>query len=511
LKISIDELKRKLQFGTAIYISDDFMDVASAVVSEKGIKAVNVERYPFSANIKQYSYMEARGELDAALAKAFPNPTVQPSRVAVNLKSDTFLLRRFPVQKSESRSLSKTVAFEIQKDIPYPIEDLAFNFKVCEKRKGETEVLFAASEKKYINDVLSFFLTEHGMLPSAIETAPAFIASGVTRTAHILNKAYLSVHYEPANRVLVTGILNKEPHFFRELGIPSVSQEETERPAEFKYPTLKELWPMIEQDIVGTIEYLKKEASRPIEKILISGFAISGDEQIIANELGIPLERIDLTKMHGIALADKDRYLPVLSLLDASFGKTSLNLAPQDFTYQDFWMFRPVLEKAVITLSVILLAHFFMMGMILLKNNEVRSIKQEAAMYKLMSTESTRDEINRLQTITQQQAAAVSNALGKRVLLTEKLVRLGEDFNERAWVNNIIFSAGFGKSGDNLFRVDGSIYGSTEANTSEVNKIAQQMKNDKIMMTGFNDVKLLFVKRKKIGDKEVTEYQIVLR
>ncbi|MDD5438612.1 MAG: pilus assembly protein PilM [Candidatus Omnitrophica bacterium] len=509
MNITVGVLKKRLLSGTAIYVSDDYLDIAEAEVRAGGIRLTRVERHPFHINIKPFSYMEVRDELDRVLDTVYPDPNARPYRAAINLKNDYFFLRRFSLRALSETDLSKTVAYEVQKYIPFPIEDLAFSFKKCAKRTGPLEILFAASEKKYVNDAVNYFLTEKNILPSVIETAPAFITKGILSRLKAGAKAYLSLHYEPFNRVLVTGIFDRAPHFFRELIIPV--PEDTMRLEALTYPTIKELWPLIAQDVMNTVEYLKKETSQQIETIFISGFMPSKDEQAVGNEAGIPLERITLEKRKGVDLEHRDRYLPVLALLEDSFSRPVLNLAPEHFVYQDPWSFRPVFEKTMIGLGLIVAAHFLLMGIGYGTQKEIESLKQQVTMYKVTEPDASRAEVVGYEGVTNDKATFISAMLKNRQFLTQKLGTLGRDFTDKAWINRVTFTNPVARPGENSFRIEGAIYGTTEENTAEINKAVGRIKDDAAMISGCTDVKLLFVRRKKIGTKEVTEFQIVLR
>ena len=130
----IDDLKKNIFTGTAVYIGDDFVDIARTELTLKGSKITYLQRFPTLKNIKRLSYSEAKEELDRIIEKSAGFEKNKPSRIAVNLKNDYFLLRRFTVKEIPEAELQKAIIFEAQKYLPYAVDDLVYNFEKCDKK-----------------------------------------------------------------------------------------------------------------------------------------------------------------------------------------------------------------------------------------------------------------------------------------------------------------------------------------------------------------------------------------
>ena len=124
-----------------------------------------------------------------------------------------------------------------------------------------------STSTKNINNLIEYF-TEKNILPTIIEPEPILIAKTLNMEKNLKkNKVYLAVHYEPTNKVVIVGVWRGYPYFFREINI--MPGEEEYKTAELHYPTLKDVWSLVEHDISGAVEYLKKETEQEIEKIFI--------------------------------------------------------------------------------------------------------------------------------------------------------------------------------------------------------------------------------------------------
>ncbi len=321
--MQFDDLKKKIFRAAAIYICDDFVDVATAQLSVRGIKVNFLQRYPLLRSMSDLSRQECKDQLDFILERAFKKD--MPERVAVNIITHDFVLRRFSFNEVPDAELAKVVSFEAQKYIPYPIDGMVHNFEKCTKDKGVQEVLFAGTQAKDVNDVQKYF-EDKDILASVIVPRASLIATLLNVESQLnKDKAYVSVHFDPTNKVTITGISKNQPSFFRDIDI--VSGEDEFKTTELRYPLLDDIWGALDSEIFNAVEYLKRSSKAQVDKIFVSGFLDAGNEGVLKERFGIPIERVSFVHFKLRDVKTPDRYLPVFSLLYQAFHKPFLNLA----------------------------------------------------------------------------------------------------------------------------------------------------------------------------------------
>lgn len=248
----LSDIKRIFFTGNAVYTGDSFIDVARVKIGLKGIKDIFIERHFLSQSVKS-SYMDAKLQIDEVLDMVFESE--KPYRVACNLKDENFILRRFSMAEIPTGELRNAVFYEVQKYVHYAIEELRYDFRICSKEKGYQEIMFAASESKNIDDIVSYF-SEKNILPSVIESTPILLSRILSLENGIdKEEVYIILHYEPKDKIIITGIWRGYPYFFRDirLSLGVLSQDGT------NYPSLKDVWGEIENTLSSTVDYLRKE------------------------------------------------------------------------------------------------------------------------------------------------------------------------------------------------------------------------------------------------------------
>jgi len=505
----VDFIKKRILRGTAIYITDDFIDVVRGEMTLKGMKITYLHRLPVVKDMKNRSYAESAETIDSVLEKAIDFEKDKPYRVAVNLKNDYFLLRWFTFMQISEKELENAVLFEAQKFIPYAIDDLTFTFKRCAKKEGTLEIIFAATEKKNINELTKYF-SEKNIVPSIVAPMPILISKALSLDGKIKkDKAYISLHYEPTNRVTVTGIWRDFPYFFREINI--FAAEDEFKTTELGYPALKDIWGVISNDVHNAMEYLKKETKESIEKVFISGFSPTPTEEEVSQEVGIPFQRASLLLFKGAPNENRDRYIPALSLIYETLHTPLLNLAGKEMIYKDIWTFKPVAQKAGILFCIILALHIFLTGANIIKKNEIKNVKRKFDIYKIISPEATTKEVTAKKDLMKEKAEFINKALMGKIYLTEKMNVLSKKISPDIWVESIEFLNSVDGKTKSLLRIMGGVYARGGEGVKQINNFIKKLKQDKEMMAGFADIKLVTAKKRMIHDEELTEFEFVMK
>lgn len=506
----IPAIKKIFFTGIAIYVSDDFVDVVKADRGAKGARVTFLQRYPLLKSVKNTPYTDATEELDRIFEKAFPEEADRPYRIAVNLRNASVILRYFTLKGIPQNEVKRAIAFEAQKYVPYAMDDLVYGFRTYAKTREFAEVIFAAAEKKDVHIINEYFETR-GILPSIVEPAPILMARALGLGGGIKKEsAYVSIHYEPPNKAMITGIYNRQPHFFREIRI--FPGDEEFKTTELAYMGLKDVWTIVERDVISGMEYMKKETKKEIEKVFVSGFTFSPDEDGISKEFGIPFERVELAFVKDSRIDAQDRYLPALALLYDCLNKPFLNLAFDDTVRKDLWAVKPVVLKFTAAMAAVIVLHLMFQPVYSAQQRKIAEVKKKFAASKTVGSDISLEDISRYKEVIQQKTALVDNIITRRLSLVEKLDRLGDDIAANAWLNEAEYVNTLEEKPKTFFKLRGAIYaGGENASSSGANAIVQSLKRDDIMMRGFKEVEMASIEKAKLLDKDINEFEIILK
>ncbi|MBL7157594.1 MAG: pilus assembly protein PilM [Candidatus Omnitrophica bacterium] len=557
--LRIADLKKRLLTGAAVYISDDFVDVAEASLTAKGMHVPSLRRFPLQRSIKGLPFADAKESVGKIINEAFEKGKKASYRIAVNLRDDSFILRRFKLREIPENELDKAIVFEAQRYVPYNVDNLIFRYKKGVKRKGLQEIIFVGSEKENIDAIIDFF-REREILPSVIEPAPFLLTRMMNLEKGIeKEKAYLVLHYEPSNKIAITGIWQKRPYFFKDMAISPVEPEhklgheevyplgeepektppsepppgenpsgekppEEEPPKEkppekepepikLAYPSLKEVWDRIERDILNSVEYLRKETKKEVDKIFISGFSSDRKEEAnISKNFGITVKRLTLSQFSNVNIEDKDRFIPALSLIYDMFHSPFLNLTRKEITYRDPWAFRPVLVKSALAVCAVIILHIFLTSFNLLQEKKVNRLRENLGAYNVIRPEATKEEALGYEDAMKGKIVFIDKILSNRLYLAEKMDRLSKDIPKNAWVNSMDFRNPVGDKEMSQLKLRCELYTPDGRETADVNDIIERFESDKTMMSGFEKIKLIYTRKgRPVDGKEITEFEILLK
>ncbi len=503
----IGNLKKIFFTGTAAYLSNGFIDIATASQTMTGACITHIERIPLPARPQEAPYDDNDGELAKAFKKVFSTESEIPYRVAANMPNSNFLLRHFHLRDIPDGEARQASVFESQKYLPFPVDELSYRISVARIKKDHHDIIFSGARTKTINAIVDFFKVR-GILPSIIEPVPELIARSLRLTRQIAhNNAYISIHFEPPNRAILTEIYDMRAHSFREITLPHKDGAQT---AALSYPVLGDIWPAIEGDVIGSTAFLKKETKKEIAKIFISGIEPSEDESSISKDFGVVFERPRLSYFRGASdMEHADRFLPTLSLLNDSITCPTANLAPKEILQEDLWAFKPIVKRFFAAVAAILTIHLFLSGVFYIMAGESNKLRKELNGFKMGMNAST-DELTRYSMALQEKAVLINNLLTRRSELTGKLIRISGDFAPNAWIESMKFKNGVESQGATL-NIDCSVYSHAKLGGSDPNSILNAIKGDQRIMRGFKSAELILIKKRRIGEGELAEFQLMLK
>ena len=502
-------LKKIFFLSTAIYVGEDFIDVAEGTTIFGGMNISLLKRFPIEKNAKSPLSADTNTEIGKLIMKLFPKEEDRPYRIAINAANTRLILRRFTIRGVSKNEIDQAIIFEAQKHIPSLIDNLTYGFKSYVLRPGLREIVFAAVETKSIRETIDFF-AENNMHASTIEPVPILLARSLSLKKNSKKGAYIFVHYEPHNRVILCEISHRYPYFFRELVISP--DEAVGNASDLSYPTLKAVWPHIEKDVIGGIDYLRKETKEKVDKIFISGFEPSADESALSQEFGVPFVRPDMSFFKNADVNTKDRHLPVLMLLHDLQNKPFMNIAPEDVVKNDLWTLKKVATKSLAIFLAIIVAHLFISGINNVKASRVATAQKGFAAYGGISGATSRADVLRYKDMLTGKASLINALIDKKYYLTEKLIQLNAVLPAECWVDDINYTNKISaESIAPALTMRGFVFAPTPSGGTDPNKILEAIKQDKKIMDGFKNAELISVTKKGHLKSEITEFEIVLK
>jgi len=497
IKMAIAQEIKKIFFeGTAVYMSADFIDIAEAHSSSGKIELTSLQRFPITSGAEQ--------GVDGIFDRVFSSGNETPYRVVVNVRNDQLILRRFAIREIPKKEIARAVMFEAQTHLPHPIDTLSYGFKTYKKRENFHEIVFVAQETKSINELIYYF-TRKNILPAVIEPIPLLLSKLVELDSPEFSGACIIIHYEPRRKIVLCGSANKHPYLFREIALPYEKGPEDEG----AYPTLGEIWEHVEKDVIYGINYMRKETSERVERIYISGFTRSGDEDRIASELGVPIKRPHFPFFTDAGPEKNDKYLPVLMLIHDALRKPSLNIAPQDVVRSDIYGVRSVFLQFFAGLGVIIALHAAFLGVNAWTSRNMSEITKKFKNYRDINPDNPGADVQLHKKFVVESALFCGDLMTKERFLTQKLDGLGRLLPPMSWVESITFSYDQSNIRSASFVIKGSILDSASSAIG-ANKILEAFKSDRQMMEGFKKASLSSVEKKIFSGKEVTEFEISL-
>lgn len=230
--------------------------------------------------------------------------------VAVSGHAVSLRLLKLPLLKKQE--LAQAVEFESGNVLPFPLASAYWDYEVC-CQKEHCEVLVAAAEKKFVDQLLSA-LSSAGIIPQAVEPSSMALARSLRAQLGAGLSAVLDLG---ANSQELTIYSKGVPVFYRMLPgtgedfafAVSVSDGEL-------VPALLELL----QELRRSFDYLGRQREGGVERLILVGYGASLEElpQTLQSRLGIqvtvgdPLLELDTAK--DLTNLPKERFAVALGL-----------------------------------------------------------------------------------------------------------------------------------------------------------------------------------------------------
>lgn len=118
------------------------------------IKGLNVE----SGEIVNY-FIEVNNNLLVTIKKLSSERKISKKNIKISVKNPSCLVRYFPFPKMDKKKLKQALLYEMNKFIPFPSDEVYFDFAVLkETSHSELFILLAVAKKEFIDQILEVFL-----------------------------------------------------------------------------------------------------------------------------------------------------------------------------------------------------------------------------------------------------------------------------------------------------------------------------------------------------------------
>lgn len=108
-------------------------------------------------NIENY-FIEEKGNLSATLKKLWVEKKIPVRKVKVSVKNPTCLVRYFSFPKMERKKLNQALKYELSNFIPFPAQDVYYDFFVLKEiSSSEVLILLAVAKKEFIDQIIETF------------------------------------------------------------------------------------------------------------------------------------------------------------------------------------------------------------------------------------------------------------------------------------------------------------------------------------------------------------------
>ncbi len=318
-----DEVRVGLDIGSS---SIKILEIAGTAQGPAVQVAVNQE---FARPLDPKGSMPEETLVLQSLVDVWHKNKLKGKDVRLVISDPGIYLRHVTIPVVEHNELSKAVKWQIEKFVPFPIDDASVDYQVIENDskadKTQMAVIVVAVERKIIDKYLRL-LKALKIVPSLIDIAPFSIAKAVMKMYGLTSKETIlivDIGFKTTSMVIVQGknllmvrsIETAGDQFTRVIsescGVDRATAEKVKREymlsADNINPPASE---KVASAIVGLCGELVKEIERSfaycereslvegIDKIVLCGGGanLNGLDKFISRQLGLPVEVADISK-----------------------------------------------------------------------------------------------------------------------------------------------------------------------------------------------------------------------
>ncbi len=133
------------------------MRILGIDLGTKSIKAVEVDSAFGRYEIHEYHEepVDAGGDPAAPLMRLMQSLHKQPDRVVVTMRSSLITLRNLNLPTKDKKAIQSSIGFELEDELPFAIENAAYDFTTLAQSKGGSQVHVAITLKQHVQNALN--------------------------------------------------------------------------------------------------------------------------------------------------------------------------------------------------------------------------------------------------------------------------------------------------------------------------------------------------------------------
>jgi Tfp pilus assembly protein PilN len=200
-----------------------------------------------------------------------------------------------------------------------------------------------------------------------------------------------------------------------------------------------------------------------------------------------------------------------------------INLVPEEYKKRKKKKVLVLPKGLVFFISLWIFGLFIMLGLLLNMSVESKRARVEKLEKEWSILQPKKIQLETLKSETaalEGELNTLKKVLYKKFLWSEKLNSLSDNVSDGMWFTNLSIGAieeAFGTVSPELPKnairsviIEGRIYSTTSGEVDSINRLIKNLKGDKDFFKDFKDIELKSVEAKKIADKDVKDFIIVL-
>ncbi|MFH2137213.1 MAG: type IV pilus assembly protein PilM [Candidatus Omnitrophota bacterium] len=318
-------------------------------IGSSSVKVVQVQKMDGSKQKELVNFAiqpfkgDKREDIVKAIRDAFARANITTTLVNTSVSGQAVIVRYVQMPKMTKEELSKAMAFQAAKYIPFNVEDVNYDFQILDQGKPQDKfmrVLLVAVKKELI-DERTGILREAGLIPNVIDV-DSFSIINSFQLGEKGNEGIVAVLDVGADITSTTILRDNIPYFNRDvpLGgndltkaitegfeISTVEAEELKRNPQERYGELINIISPVLDSICGEIHlsfnYCESQLGGSVKKIYLTGGSakFKGIDKVLSGILGVDVEIWDPTQMMPCSEAiSKERLKEIGPLLSVSVG-----------------------------------------------------------------------------------------------------------------------------------------------------------------------------------------------
>ncbi|MDD4183376.1 MAG: pilus assembly protein PilM [Candidatus Omnitrophica bacterium] len=105
-------------------------------------------------------FIKEKKELPTTLKQIWQEKNISTNKVKLSVKDNSTLVRYFNFPKIDKKKIKQTLFYELNKHIPFPPEEVYFDFSILEENPSDLFLLLAVAKKELINSAIDIFEKE---------------------------------------------------------------------------------------------------------------------------------------------------------------------------------------------------------------------------------------------------------------------------------------------------------------------------------------------------------------